>query len=69
MATRIPLEEFLRELPEELKEEVYDFANYLLQKHLRDEDRAWGTFSLTRALRGLEEETLYTEADLKERWA
>ncbi|MGI6317919.1 MAG: DUF2281 domain-containing protein [Firmicutes bacterium] len=69
MAAQIPLEKFIRELPDELKEEVYDYANYLLQKRLREEDRAWGAFSLTQALRGLEEDAHYTEADLKERWS
>jgi len=68
MATRVSLEELLRELPEELRKEVYDFADYLLQKRLREEERAWNKFSLTHALRGLEEEVVYTEAALRERW-
>ena len=38
-------------------------------KRLREEDRTWGAFSLAQALRGLEEEIPYTEADLKERWS
>ena len=62
------LEELLRELPEELRKEVYDFADYLLQKRLREEKRAWNKFPLTQALRGFEEEVVYTEADLRERW-
>ena len=37
---RVSLEELLRELPEELRKEVYDFADYLLQKRLREEERA-----------------------------
>jgi len=65
---RVSLEELLRELPEELRNEVYDFADYLLQKRLREEERAWNKFSLTHALRGLEEEVVYTEADLREWW-
>ena len=62
------LEELLRELPEELRKEVYDFADYLLQKRLWEEERAWNKFSLTQASRGFEEEVVYTEADLRERW-
>jgi len=69
MATRVPLEELIRELPEELKAEVYDFASYLLKKRLREEDQRWNLFSLHEALRGLEEEEeLYTPTDLKRRW-
>jgi len=69
MATRVSLEELIRELPEELKAEVYDFASYLFEKRLREEDQKWSLFSLSEALRGLkEEEDLYTQADLKRRW-
>lgn len=62
------LEELVRKLPEELKVQVYDFASYLLEKRLREEDRVWSLFSLREATRGTKEEPLYTEADLKERW-
>lgn len=69
MATRVPLEELVQELPEDLKAEVYEFARFLLAKRLREEDRRWSRFSLAQASRGLEqEEDLYTEADLKVRW-
>ncbi len=68
MAVHVPLEEIVKELPEEIKAQVYDFASYLLEKRLREEDRKWSAFSLGEAMRGLEEESLYTEADLKERW-
>ena len=62
------LEELIKELPGNLKAQVYDFASYLLERSLREEDRKWALFSLREAVRGLEEEPLYTEADLKERW-
>ena len=55
-------------MPEELKAQVYEFANYLLEKRLREEDRAWSLFSLGEAERGLEEAPFYTEADIKEHW-
>lgn len=62
------LEELLKELPETMRQEVYDFASYLLRKHRREEEKAWNAFSLAQALQGLDDEDLYTEADLKERW-
>jgi hypothetical protein len=68
MAVNVPLEELVKELPEELKAQVYDFANYLFERRLREEDREWSVFSLGEAMRNLKEEPLYTEADLKERW-
>lgn len=68
MTAHVPLEELVKEMPEEMKAQVCDFVSYLLQKHLREEDREWNAFSLGEAVRGLEEDSLYTEADLKERW-
>jgi len=68
MATHATLEELVKEMPEELKAQVYEFANYLLEKRLREEDRAWSLFSLGEAERGLEEAPFYTEADIKEHW-
>jgi len=62
------LEELIEKLPGNLKAQVYDFASYLLERSLREEDRKWALFSLREAVRGLKEEPLYTEADLKERW-
>jgi len=69
MTKRVPLEHLLRDLPEELKREVEDFAAYLLERRLREEDLEWNHFSLAQALAGAGEEVAYTEADLKERWA
>ena len=69
VAQRIPLEDLVRELPEELKAEVYDFAAYLLTRQLQEEDRDWQSLSLQQAFRGLEqEEDLYTLDDLRVRW-
>jgi len=68
MTVHVPLEELVKELPEEMKAQVYDFASYLFERRLREEDRKWSVFSLGEAVRELEEEPLYTEADLKERW-
>jgi len=68
MAVHVPLEELVKELPEEMKAQVYDSASYLFERRLHEENRKWNEFSLGEAVRGLEEEPLYTEADLKERW-
>jgi len=68
MTVHVPLEELVKELPEKMKAQVYDFASYLFERRLRKEDRKWSLFSLGEAVRELEEESLYTEADLKERW-
>ena len=68
MATSVPLEDLVKKIPEEMRIQVYDFASYLFKKRLREDDLKWNEFSLREAVRGLEEEPLYTEADLKERW-
>ena len=69
MGAKDRLKELIRDLPEDLKAEVYDFAHFLLIKRHREEIREWNLFSLRQALQGLEqEEELYTEADLKVRW-
>ncbi len=68
METKDKLEDLIRDLPESLKEEVYDFVYFLVKKQLREELQEWNQFSLHQALEGLEQEELYTEADLKARW-
>lgn len=68
METKDKLEDLIRDLPESLKEEVYDFVRFLVKKQLREELQEWNQFSLHQALEGLEQEELYTEADLKARW-
>ena len=69
METQNRLEELVRNLPEDLRAEVYDFVCFLLQRELREETKEWNQFSLRQALRGLEgEEELYTKDDIKVRW-
>ena len=55
-------------LPESVKSEVLDFIEFLELKVSRtQEDIKWSTFSLSSALRGMEnEESLYSLDDLKE---
>ena len=54
----------IHELPESRKAEVLDFVKYLKNK---TEEKDWSDFSLSSAMRGLEDETLpYSLEDLKE---
>ncbi len=61
----------VQKLPSAYQAEVLDFVEYLLEKTRREnpekEDNLWSGFSLTVAMRGMEEESNpeYTEADLK----
>ena len=54
----------IHELPESKKAEVLDFINYLRNK---TEERDWSDFSLSSAMRGMENEiSPYSLEDLKE---
>ena len=58
----------IKKLPDSLQSEVLDFVEFLLAKVERDQDDIeWSQFSLTTAMKGLEDEALlsYTLADLK----
>ena len=61
-------------LPTLYQQEVLHFIEFLSQKAMRGEaeteDKLWAGFSLTQAMRGLEDDNTpeYTEADLKEKW-
>ncbi len=64
----------LEKLPISIQLEVLDFIEFVAQKaekqNLAEEDEQWTNFSLTQAMKGLEDEDIpeYTDADLKERW-
>ncbi len=64
----VPLEKLIQEIPEDLRDQVYDFARYLLHRRIREEDISWSQFSLREAGQQLEPEISYSETDLKERW-
>ncbi len=54
----------IQDLPESKKAEVLDFVGYL---KARAEDRDWSVFSLSSALRGMEDESPpYSLGDLQE---
>lgn len=71
MAIAEKISRYIDELPEHLQEEALDFIEYLLtkakSKSAQQEDEDWASFSLTSAMRGMEEEDIpsYTNADLK----
>ncbi|MDQ3063675.1 MAG: DUF2281 domain-containing protein [Acidobacteriota bacterium] len=64
----------LQRLPTLYQQEVLHFIEFLSQKAMRveaeTEEKLWSDFSLTQAMRGLEDDDTpkYTEADLKEKW-
>lgn len=63
----------LQKLPPPLQREVLDFIEFLAQKVVQREvvsdDLEWTKFSLAQAMTGLDdEESEYTEADVKEKW-
>lgn len=64
----------LQGLPTLYQQEVLHFIEFLSQKAMRreaeTEEKLWADFSLTQAMRGLEDNDApeYTEADLKEQW-
>ena len=63
----------LQKLPPPLQREVLDFIEFLAQKVAQgeavSEESEWIRFSLAQAMSGLEDEdSEYTEADVKESW-
>ena len=59
----------MQSLPEDKQAEVLDFVDFLEKKLAEEENRAWSEFSLTSAMRGMEnEEELYSLDDLKVRF-
>ena len=60
----------LSKLPEEKQNEVIDFIEFLTAKNtdvqLPDENKDWSEFSLSQAMKGMEDEPdLYTAKDIK----
>lgn len=59
----------ISELGPEKQAEVLEFVEFLKEKEKRKEDSAFREASLSSAMRGLEdEEALYTEADITEKF-
>jgi hypothetical protein len=56
-------------LPDAAQTEVLHFVEFLSQKYEQaNEDKQWSEFSLNQAMKGLEDETPYSEEDLQEKW-
>ena len=71
MTTAEAIIQHLRSLPDSARREVLDFVQFLEFRGNeltgKEEDVAWSDFSLTSAMRGMEDEgTPYTLADIKE---
>jgi hypothetical protein len=61
---------YAQKLPYSFQREVLDFVQYLLMKAEQQEEQDWSWFSLSSAMRGMEEgPVLYTMADIKVRFA
>ena len=65
------IQRYVKKLPASFQSEVLDFVEYLTTKVEREaleEEQRWSSFSLSCAMRGLEDEDTpdYTPADLKE---
>lgn len=55
-----------QKLPPSLQEELFDFVQYLLMKVEQQEKQDWASFSLSSAMRDMEDEPiLYSLSDLK----
>jgi hypothetical protein len=69
------IQQTVQKLPANLQAEALDFVEYLLTKSEREtpqpDERNWNDFSLTSAMRGMEEETVpeYIRTDMKEIFA
>ena len=71
MTTTEAIIQRLQTLPEAARQEILDFVEFLESRRYgsaeRKEDVVWSAFSLTSAMRDMEDEELsYTLADLKE---
>ncbi|NOY60417.1 MAG: DUF2281 domain-containing protein [Calditrichaeota bacterium] len=59
----------IQKLSEPIQKEVLDFVEFLIEKKdSKTDEVVWSDFSLTSAMRDMEEEPTYDDSDLKERW-
>ncbi|NPV85708.1 MAG: hypothetical protein HPY45_06830 [Anaerolineae bacterium] len=57
-------------LPHSFQEELFDFIQYLLTKAEQQEKQDWAFFSLSSAMRDMEDEpALYSSSDIKAAFA
>ena len=60
----------MKNLPVAAQTEVLHFVEFFSQKYEQQEseDNQWSEFSINQAMKGLENETPYSEEDLQEKW-
>ena len=60
----------MQNLPVAAQNEVLHFVEFLSEKYEQkeNENKQWAEFSLDQAMKGLEDETAYSEEDLQEKW-
>ena len=69
MITAERIHEQVQKLPEPLQAEILDFIEFLMQRQsVRKQNSDWSNHSLATAMRDIEEDPIYDESDLKERW-
>lgn len=74
MTTVEQINQQVQKLPEPFQREILNFVEFLTLKFFkrdpRQDDLLWSQFSLTEAMRDLENEDSpsYNESDLKEKW-
>jgi len=57
---------YAQKLPYSLQEELFDFVQYLLMKAEQQEKQDWASFSLSSAMRDIEDEpALYNISDIR----
>ncbi|HJS18304.1 MAG TPA: DUF2281 domain-containing protein [Anaerolineales bacterium] len=60
------IHQYVQKLPRSFQEELLDFVEYLLMKAEQQEQKDWGSLSLSSAMRDMEEEpVLYSLSDLR----
>ena len=60
------IQKYAQKLPHSLQEELFDFVQYLLMKAEQQEKQEWTSFSLSSAVRDMEDEpAFYSPSDIK----
>ena len=60
------IHQYVQKLPQSFQEELLDYVEYLVMKAEQQEKHDWASFSLSSALRDMEDESaLYDDSDVK----
>jgi hypothetical protein len=61
------IQQYIQKLPRSFQEELLDYVEYLVMKVEQQEERDWGSLSLSSAMRDMEDEPVsYHISDLRE---